>query len=333
MCKFKSHRPKTQSIFFSPSLHVAADGISFAATFLQKSPLTHSVAAPFPEPNPLSGPGCDSAFYSECTRVSFLSKLPTSPRTAYRSRRLFAKVASHSFCRGSFPNRNRWRWVAVWLFILIAGTLFCQCLPRRCGRHIVRSDFFCKSRFSLILSQLLSESNPLSLGFDSAFYSDWGTLFCQCFPRRCGRHIVRSDFFAKVASHSFCRSSFPNRTRCRWASIRFFILIGAPFFVNASHVAADGISFAATFLQKSLLTHSVAAPFRIEPAIAGLRFGFFILKTNAVSHSLRRSSFAQKVTLGSPARLQAPPRRLAVAATCEVKVTSKFSADVFFATC
>ena len=39
------------------------------------------------------------------------------------------------------------------------------------------------------------------------------------------------------------------------------------------HVAADGISFAATFLQKSLLTHSVAAPLRIEPAIAGLRFG------------------------------------------------------------
>ena len=139
---------------------------------------------------------------------------------------------------------------------------------------------FCKSHFSLILSQLLSESNPLSLGFDSAFYSDWGTLF-----------------------------------------------------VNASHVAADGISFAATFLQKSLLTHSVAAPFQTGPAVAGLRFGFFILKTNAVSHSLRRSSFAQKVTLGSPARLQAPPRRLAVAATCEVKVTSKFPADVFFATC
>ena len=40
------------------------------------------------------------------------------------------------------------------------------------------------------------------------------------------------------------------------------------------HVAADGISFAATFLQKSLLTHSVAAPLRNEPVIAGLRFGF-----------------------------------------------------------
>ena len=41
-------------------------------------------------------------------------------------------------------------------------------------------------------------------------------------PRRCGRHIVRSDFFAKVASHSFCRSSFPNRTRYRWASVWFW---------------------------------------------------------------------------------------------------------------
>ncbi len=81
------------------------------------------------------------------------------------------------------------------------------------------------------------------------------------------------------------------------------------------HVAADGISFAATFLQKSLLTHSVAAPLRIEPAVSGLRFGFlpewgiffvnalhvvadcvsfatafFYFKTNAVSHSLRRAS-------------------------------------------
>ena len=38
-------------------------------------------------------------------------------------------------------------------------------------------------------------------------------------PRRCGRHIVRSDFLSKVISHSFCRSSFPNRTRC--AGLRF----------------------------------------------------------------------------------------------------------------
>ena len=39
------------------------------------------------------------------------------------------------------------------------------------------------------------------------------------------------------------------------------------------HIAADDISFAATFLQKSPLTHFVAAPFQTGPAIAGLRFG------------------------------------------------------------
>ena len=39
------------------------------------------------------------------------------------------------------------------------------------------------------------------------------------------------------------------------------------------HVAADVISFAATFLQKSPLTYFVAAPFQTGPAAAGLRFG------------------------------------------------------------
>ena len=38
------------------------------------------------------------------------------------------------------------------------------------------------------------------------------------------RTTYRSQrLFAKVTSHSFCRSSSPNRTRLRWASIRFFI--------------------------------------------------------------------------------------------------------------
>ena len=81
---------------------------------------------------------------------------------------------------------------------------------------------FCKSRFSLILSQLLSESNPLSLGFDSAFYSDWGTLFVNASHVAADGISFAATFFAKVTSHSFCRSSFPNRTRYRWASIRFF---------------------------------------------------------------------------------------------------------------
>ena len=42
---------------------------------------------------------------------------------------------------------------------------------------------------------------------------------CSHSPRRRGRHIVRGDFFTKVTSHSFCRGSFPNRTRYRWAPV------------------------------------------------------------------------------------------------------------------
>ena len=44
---------------------------------------------------------------------------------------------------------------------------------------------------------------------------------------------------------------------------------------HSDHVAADGISFAATFLQKSPLIHSVAAPFQIEPAALGFDLVFF----------------------------------------------------------
>ena len=38
-------------------------------------------------------------------------------------------------------------------------------------------------------------------------------LFRQHMTRRRGLHIVRDDFFTKVISHSFCRSSSPDRTR------------------------------------------------------------------------------------------------------------------------
>ena len=42
-------------------------------------------------------------------------------------------------------------------------------------------------------------------------------------PRRCGRHIVRSDFFTKVTSRSFCRSSFPNATRFAGLAFGFWV--------------------------------------------------------------------------------------------------------------
>ena len=57
--------------------------------------------------------------------------------------------------------------------------------------------------------------------------------------------------------------------------------------VAITHVAADCISFAATFYashEKSLLTHFVAAPPKIAIADAGLRFCFSNL---AVIHSVQ----------------------------------------------
>ena len=48
-------------------------------------------------------------------------------------------------------------------------------------------------------------------------------------PRCRGRHIVRGDFFTKVTSHSFCRDSFPNRTRC--AGLRFGSAAARRFFL------------------------------------------------------------------------------------------------------
>ena len=47
-----------------------------------------------------------------------------------------------------------------------------SCTPplRRRGRHIVRGDFFCKSRLSLFLSRLLSASKPTVLKLIFAFW-------------------------------------------------------------------------------------------------------------------------------------------------------------------
>ena len=93
---------------------------------------------------------------------------------------------------------------------------------------------FCKSHFSLILSQLLSKSNPLSLGLDSVFYPDWGIFFCQCFPRRRGLRIVRAGVCfekANAVSYSLCRSSSPRKASwlCRDPKSKLHIVCGDIF--------------------------------------------------------------------------------------------------------
>ena len=93
-------------------------------------------------------------------------------------------------------------------------------------------------------------------------------------PRRCGRHIVRSDFFTKVASHSFCRSSSPNRTRLPGFDSVFVAAAGA-FSPVPAICAADGISFAATFC-KSRFSLILSQILPESNPLAGLRFGFFV---------------------------------------------------------
>ena len=71
---------------------------------------------------------------------------------------------------------------------------------------------------------------------------------------------LRRGFFAGRGCFSL-----PNRTRC--AGLRFGFGCRHErlciYTVSMLHVVADGISFATTFYYKSLLTHSVAAPFQI----------------------------------------------------------------------
>ena len=68
-------------------------------------------------------------------------------------------------------------------------------------------------RMAYFLSQLLSKSNPLSLGLDSVFYPDGG-IFLSILSRRRGLRIVRDGVFffkANAVSHSLRRSSLPRK--------------------------------------------------------------------------------------------------------------------------
>ena len=144
---------------------VAADCISFAATFYashQKSLLTHSVAAP-PKITPASL-GCDFVFliwrfiYSvanaqkEGTRfcVSLLfGAVCTSPR------RLFMRCIKKS----SLPRSPALPLRTVNASLVCSSVFQCyyciQLTHRRCGPHIVRSDFlYFASKMSLLIQAL-----------------------------------------------------------------------------------------------------------------------------------------------------------------------------------
>ena len=144
------------------------------------------------------------------TWVSFLSTQPTSPRTSYRSRRLFYK--SH---------------LSLILSRLLSKP---QPLSLGCGlvSQIYTGIFFVNtsqsvaSVISLAMSFFISlQSSPRAHFTAPRFQTGPAALGSGSGRPLCGRHIVRGDFFTKVTSHSFCRGSFPNRNHFRWVAVWF----------------------------------------------------------------------------------------------------------------
>ena len=76
----------------------------------------------------------------------------------------FTKVTARAFCRGSFPNRNHFRWVAVWLLKSTQESFLStlhsssQVVIYRLRRTFL---FSCKAHRALILLLLASKPNPL----------------------------------------------------------------------------------------------------------------------------------------------------------------------------
>ena len=80
--------------------------------------------------------------------------------------------------------------------------------------------------------------------------------------------------FSKVRARSRRCSSFPNRTRCRWAPVWFLGNATSPVSPLAPRRSKLCIA-CSDFFQKSERAHAAAPPFQTGPAAAGLRFGFW----------------------------------------------------------
>ena len=123
------------------------------------------------------------------------------------------------------------------------------------------------------------------------------------------RTTYRSQrLFAKVTSHSFCRSSSPNRTRLRWASIRFFITALGIFLLTFPMPEQSPLCFDA-FLYLRLKIRLASLPCfsflrRIPRMCLGGLFKLriacddvFSFRTIVIAHSLRCSSFQNRTRL------------------------------------
>ena len=163
-------------IFFVNASHVAADGISFAATFC-KSHLSLILSRLLSESNPLTL-GFDSVFYYS-TGYLFTNISHAGAKSALL-RRIFISTIKNTSC------------VAPLLLLSETHPSDVSRGPFQASYRLRRRFFFQNNRHrALTPLLLLSKSNPLTLGFNFVFILP-GHLSCQSLPRHCGRHVVRS---------------------------------------------------------------------------------------------------------------------------------------------
>ena len=189
----------------------------------------------------------------------------TSLRTVYCSQRLFCKSHFSTHFLSQFLSESNYRWASIRFFYSDWG-IFLSSLPRRCG-FIVRSDF-CKSHFTHSVAAPFPNRTRCRWASIPGFYSDWGIFFLLSLLRRCGFAYRCSDFCKSHFSNSFTRLFSESKSRCRWASIQHFILIGASFCQCFRVIAGMRYHLATAFSylkQTPSLIHSVVSSHPAKP--------------------------------------------------------------------
>ncbi len=126
---------------------------------------------------------------------------------------------------------------------------------------------------------------------------------CRARHKRSAPPLGGADLLLHASRARFERSAHRRQSRLLGAASYDLAIRSSAVSCRARHVAADVASFAATLLF-------------LETDRPGIR--------SVTARPLRRGSSPQKVTLGSPVRLQARSRRLSVATTfCGARLRRK----------
>ena len=135
------------------------------------------------------------------------TRCATSEQAMYRLLRLFLKVRARSRRCSSFPNRNRLRWVAIWV--------------RRFAADLSRYG-----EISILTVPSTSEQSPLCSSFPTATRCAGlavGVLPCGPHPNISGSSRIRQR--CKRKSSQFCRRSSTLSWAIRLLDRRFFSVI------------------------------------------------------------------------------------------------------------